>query len=99
MPTGYPSRPAPDASERWPSWDTAWQDYQREQASGAQQQSQWDPANPYRDWEFTRRVNPTYPVFDAEGNHVGLTRDDAAHAAYLHGMELLGAQHNDMEQM
>ena len=68
------------------------QDHQREQASGAQQQPQWDPANPYRDWELTRRVNPLYPVYDAGGTHIGYTRDDAAHAAFIQGLERLGAQ-------
>ena len=49
--------------------------------------SNGNTVNPYRDWEFTRRRNPAYPVYNTEGDLVGITRDDAAHAAYLHRME------------
>ena len=46
--------------------------------------SNGNTVNPYRDWE---PVNPTLPVYDASGDQVGFTREDAAHAAFLQTFE------------
>ena len=46
--------------------------------------SNGNTVNPFRDWQ---PVNPILPVYDASGDQVGFTQEDAAHAAFLQTCE------------
>ena len=46
--------------------------------------SNGNAVNPFRDWE---PVNPALPVYDATGDQVSFTQEDAAHAAFLQTYE------------